>query len=185
MRFELYSLCWCYVIDDDGYRANVGIILSNLKGRVFWCRRIGFNAWQFPQGGINAHETAKQAMYRELKEEVGLSSGHVEIIGVTRRWLRYQLPSRLIRRTVEPVCIGQKQKWFILRFLGDDSLIRLDNCAEPEFDRWKWVDYWHPIKHIVEFKRDVYKEALAELEPLLYVVAGTKTRVDGLSSQQD
>lgn len=141
----------------------------NLKGRVFWCRRAGFDAWQFPQGGIKVHETAREAMYRELKEEVGLSPEHVEFMGKTRKWLRYQLPSRLIRRNMEPLCIGQKQRWFMLRFLGEDSLIRLDTCNKPEFDRWCWVDYWHPIDHIVEFKRDVYKEVLTELEPFSHI----------------
>jgi len=95
------------VIDSDGYRANVGIVLSNSEGAVLWARRAGQDAWQFPQGGINADEDPEQAMYRELWEEVGLKPEHVEIVGVTRKWLRYRLPKRFIRRDSQPVCIGQ------------------------------------------------------------------------------
>ncbi len=155
------------VIDSDGYRPNVGIILSNPDGRVFWGRRIGQDAWQFPQGGIRRHETPEEALFRELQEEVGLEPAHVEIVGATRGWLRYRLPKRFIRRNCSPVCIGQKQRWFILRFLGAEEDVRLDRSGRPEFDNWRWVSYWHPLREVVFFKRNVYKRALQELAPML------------------
>lgn len=155
------------MIDSDGYRPNVGIILSNSEGKLFWGRRIGQDAWQFPQGGIRTNETPEEAMYRELTEEVGLTVGHVEIIGATRGWLRYRLPKRLIRRYSKPVCIGQKQVWFMLKLLANEKDICFDKTNHPEFDLWRWVEYWHPVKEVAYFKRDVYNRALQELAPLL------------------
>ena len=133
------------VIDLDGYRANVGIILSNREGRLLWARRIGEHAWQFPQGGIQENESPEQAMYRELREEIGLQECHVTLIGRTRDWLRYQLPRNLIRQYSKPVCIGQKQVWFMLSLRGDDSHVCLDSTDNPEFDTWRWVTYWSPL----------------------------------------
>jgi putative (di)nucleoside polyphosphate hydrolase len=156
------------VIDSQGYRANVGIILSNREGRVLWARRLGQSSWQFPQGGIKRDETAEQALYRELHEEIGLEPEHVEIIGCTQNWLRYKLPRRFIRFHSRPLCIGQKQRWFVLRLLADDDAVRLDRSDQPEFEDWRWVDYWLPLKEIVFFKRRVYERALKELEPLLF-----------------
>ena len=155
------------MIDSDGYRPNVGIILSNSEGKLFWARRIGQDAWQFPQGGIRTNETPEEAMHRELTEEIGLCPKHVEVIGSTRGWLRYRLPRRLIRRGTKPVCIGQKQVWFMLRLKADESKVRLDLTDHPEFDHWIWVDYWKPIEDVVHFKRQVYSRALRELAPLL------------------
>jgi putative (di)nucleoside polyphosphate hydrolase len=156
------------VIDSEGYRPNVGIILSNREGRLFWARRIGQNAWQFPQGGIRLQETPEEALFRELTEEVGLCPEDVEVIGATRGWLRYRLPSNLIRRYSTPVCIGQKQVWFLLRLLANDRKVHLNRTDKPEFDYWRWVDYWHPLREVVSFKRSVYQKALRELEPLLF-----------------
>lgn len=156
------------MIDSQGYRANVGIILSNQEGRVLWARRLGQDSWQFPQGGIKKNETAEQALYRELREEVGLEPEHVEIIGCTQSWLRYKLPRRFIRFRSRPLCIGQKQRWFVLRLLANDEAVCLDRCEQPEFEEWRWVDYWLPLKEIVFFKRRVYERALKELEPLLF-----------------
>ena len=155
------------VIDSDGYRPNVGIILTNPRGQLLWARRIRQDAWQFPQGGIRAKETPEQAMYRELEEEIGLESGHVEMLGSTRGWLRYRLPERFIRRHQRPVCVGQKQVWFMLRLVGEERFVRLDLSDKPEFDNWRWVDYWQPLREVVAFKRTVYKKALNELAPLL------------------
>ncbi len=155
------------MIDSDGYRPNVGIILSNGEGKLFWARRIGQDAWQFPQGGIRTDETPEEAMYRELTEEVGLLAEHVEIMGVTRGWLRYRLPKRLIRHHSKPVCIGQKQVWFMLRLLVDENAVCFDTTQQPEFDHWRWVDYWRPVKDVVHFKREVYSRALQELAHLL------------------
>ncbi len=155
------------VIDADGFRPNVGIVLSHADGRVLWARRIGQEAWQFPQGGIKRNESPESALYRELEEELGLKREHVALLGVTSDWLRYRLPNRLIRRGRQPVCIGQKQKWFLLRLIGDESEIRFDSGATPEFDHWRWVDYWLPVKDVVSFKREVYRQALEQLAPLL------------------
>jgi len=155
------------MIDCDGFRPNVGIILCNQKGQVFWARRIGQNAWQFPQGGIDNDESPEQAMYRELMEETGLSPDDVEIIGTTRRWLRYRLPKRYIRKNQKPLCIGQKQMWFLLRMVSNDSSVNLKSTDKPEFDNWCWVNYWMPCKRVIFFKRSVYRAALKELNKFL------------------
>ncbi len=151
------------MIDSEGFRPNVGIILANEHGQVLWAKRIGHNAWQFPQGGIQFGETPEEAVYRELWEEVGLLPQHVHIIAQTRGWLRYRLPHRYIRQDSNPVCIGQKQKWFLLQLNASHSLIRLDACHPAEFDQWTWVSYWYPLTQVVSFKRDVYRKAMMEL----------------------
>ncbi|MCP3906604.1 MAG: RNA pyrophosphohydrolase [Oceanicoccus sp.] len=153
------------MIDSEGFRANVGIIIANAKGEVLWARRVGQDAWQFPQGGIQEGESAKQALFRELKEEVGLTAKDVEVVACTRGWLRYRLPQRLIRRDSKPLCIGQKQKWFLLRMLADDASVRFDNDHKPEFDSWQWASYWYPLGQVIPFKREVYRRALKELAP--------------------
>ena len=120
-----------------------------------WAKRIGQQSWQFPQGGIDAGESAEQAMYRELHEELGLQPEHVRVMGATQRWLRYRLPAQLVRRRTGRTCIGQKQRWFALELVADESLVRFDAVGHPEFDGWRWVDYWHPLSEVVAFKRDV------------------------------
>jgi len=158
------------VIDANGYRANVGIIVSNAEGRLLWARRTGQEAWQFPQGGIKRDESPKQALFRELWEEVGLTENHVDILGQTRKWLCYRLPQGLVRHNLKPICIGQKQMWYLLQLKKEASAeVKLDTCCNPEFDRWRWVDYWLPLREVVSFKREVYKKALEELAPLLRV----------------
>ncbi len=153
------------MIDSDGYRANVGIIIFNDEGKLFWARRIGQDAWQFPQGGIAFSESPEQAVYRELGEETGLAEKDVQLVAQTEGWLRYNLPDHLVRRYKHPVCIGQKQKWFMLRLLSDDNLISFAHNHRPEFDIWKWTDYWTPLSEVIAFKRDVYKQALEFFEP--------------------
>ncbi|MDO4223081.1 MAG: RNA pyrophosphohydrolase [Acinetobacter sp.] len=155
------------MIDAEGFRPNVGIILANERGQVLWAKRIGHDAWQFPQGGIQYGESPEQALYRELREEVGLLPEHVEIIAHTQGWLRYHLPYRYIRSQGQPVCIGQKQKWFLLKLNAAPHHIQLDLCNPPEFDQWQWVSYWYPLNQVVDFKRDVYRQALMELSPYL------------------
>lgn len=156
------------MIDRDGYRPNVGIILCNAKNQVFWAKRINQHAWQFPQGGIKAGETPEQAMYRELGEEVGLLPEHVRILGRTRNWLRYDVPSHWVRRDSKGLYRGQKQIWFLLRLTGHDSNVSLRATDHPEFDAWRWSDYWVEFDSVVEFKRDVYRLALEELERYLH-----------------
>ena len=155
------------MIDAEGFRLNVGIILVNDENQLFWARRIGQNAWQFPQGGIKHSESPEQALFRELFEEIGLNADNVEILGKTKGWLRYRLPERYIRTNCKPLCIGQKQKWFMLRLTSEENHIHLDEGDSPEFDTWRWVNYWHPLKEVVSFKRNVYRRALEELAPLL------------------
>lgn len=157
------------MIDLQGYRANVGIVLFNDAGRLFWCKRCGQDAWQFPQGGIGEQESAEQALYRELEEETGLDSTDVKIVARSKDWLKYRLPPHLIRRRSFPKCIGQKQRWFLLHMVADESRINLEYSDNPEFDGWEWVDYWQPMRDVVFFKRKVYKRALIEFAPVLDV----------------
>ena len=154
------------MIDPDGFRPNVGIVLIREDGRVFWARRIHRDGWQFPQGGMNSDETPMEAMYRELFEEVGLNQADVEVLGSTPGWLRYRLPRRCVRATQKPVCIGQKQVWFLLRLRAEESAVRLDASESPEFVDYRWVDFWYPLKNVVSFKRGVYERALRHLSTL-------------------
>ena len=154
-------------IDADGFRANVGIVLCNDEQRLFWARRIGRSGWQFPQGGVLKGETTEQAMYRELTEEVGLKRSDVELLAQTSGWLRYRLPQRYRRRS-SPECIGQKQRWFLLRLTGSEDQVCLDCTEHPEFDGWRWVDFWLPAAEVIFFKRRVYERALTELAPALF-----------------
>lgn len=155
------------VIDVDGYRANVGIILCNQSGQVMWAKRIGQDAWQFPQGGISSGETPVDAMYRELWEETGLVDEDVDVLASTNSWLRYKLPKRLIRKNSLPRCIGQKQIWYLLQFRTSEEKVDLSASGKPEFDHWKWVDFWHPVENVVFFKRRVYHCALVQLQSYL------------------
>lgn len=155
------------VIDRAGYRLNVGIILINDAGRVFWGRRYGHDAWQFPQGGLACGENALDAMFRELKEEIGLDREDVEVLGSTKRWLKYRLPKQYLRHGSAPLVIGQKQKWFLLRLVSSEQKVRLDLSDSQEFDSWRWIDYFEPQDHVIFFKKQVYTQALKELEYLL------------------
>ena len=155
------------VFDAQGYRYNVGIIIINALGQAFWGKRAGQESWQFPQGGLVAGESSEQAMLRELFEETGLKRDHIEIIGQTAEWLRYRLPVRYRRRKQGALqCIGQKQKWFLLKLTGNDHDVNLRASNSPEFDDWRWVDYWQPSRDVVHFKRRVYRQALEELSAL-------------------
>ncbi|MCR9191381.1 MAG: RNA pyrophosphohydrolase [Gammaproteobacteria bacterium] len=155
------------LIDRAGYRLNVGIILVNESNRVFWGKRYGHDAWQFPQGGLAPGETPTEALFRELHEEIGLTQDDVEILGVTKRWLKYRLPKQYLRHGTEPLVIGQKQKWFLLKLTTNEQKIRLDLCQSPEFDSWRWIDYKEPQDLVIFFKKQVYTQALKELEYLL------------------
>ncbi|MDH3647453.1 MAG: RNA pyrophosphohydrolase [Gammaproteobacteria bacterium] len=156
------------LIDSDGFRANVAIVLSNDDAQVFWAGRVGRRGWQFPQGGIKNNETPIEAMYRELQEEIGLQPDDVEVLGKTDDWLKYKLPKRYQRSRAEPLCIGQKQLWYLLKLTGDQNAIRFDKGNTPEFDRWCWVDFWYPLRKVIFFKRNVYSSALEELSNHLF-----------------
>ena len=164
--FGVFSVTDHY--DSNGFRSNVGIILTRQDGSLLLGGRLGQAGWQFPQGGMQIDETPEQAMYRELAEEIGLEPADVELLGQTQEWLHYRLPEKFIRRNSEPVCIGQKQVWFMLRLQSSEDRVQLDASDLPEFDRWRWVDYWQPVKEVIHFKRQVYVSALAELAPLLF-----------------
>ena len=151
------------MLDREGFRPNVGIILLNQKNQVFWGKRIRTHSWQFPQGGIDRGETPEQAMYRELHEEVGLMPEHVAIVARTRDWLRYEVPDRYIRRDARGHYKGQKQIWYLLRLVGHDWNLNLRATNHPEFDAWRWSSYWVPLDSVIEFKRMVYAQALTEL----------------------
>jgi len=151
------------VIDSDGFRANVGIVLMRDSGEVFLGRRVGGRGWQFPQGGVRDGEGVEEAVLRELHEEVGLQDSDIEMAGSTADWLRYRLPARYVRRRHTPLCIGQKQRWFLLKLRRADVAFDFRLTADPEFDASRWVDYWEPVREVIYFKRPVYAQALTEL----------------------
>lgn len=157
------------MIDEEGFRQGVGIILANERQELFLGKRIGKPAWQFPQGGIKIGETPEEALFRELWEEVGLHQEDVRILSSSRKWLRYRLPERLVRRHSVPLCVGQKQKWFLLQMVNPDHVINLAATDNPEFDSWNWVPYWYPLTQVVSFKRRVYGQAMREFAPIILV----------------
>jgi len=165
------------IFANDGYRPNVGIIICNRAGQLFWARRINQDGWQFPQGGVSRNESLLEAMYRELQEETGLLEDQVRLVAHTKGWLHYDLPRRLLRNQRRRAKShgrkrvsfkGQKQIWFLLELIGDESAVDLKAGLEtPEFDSWRWVDTHHAIDNIVDFKKAVYKKALSELGQFL------------------
>ena len=156
------------MIDRDGYRPNVAIVLVNSRNQVFWGKRVKEHAWQFPQGGIKPGESPEEAMYRELNEETGLAPQHVRILGRTRDWLHYDVPIHWVKREWRGTYKGQKQIWFLLRLVGRDCDISLRASGHPEFDAWRWHEYWVPLETVIEFKRDVYQQALLELSRFVF-----------------
>lgn len=155
------------MIDEEGFRHGVGIIIVNDKRQLFLAKRIGKDAWQFPQGGMMENETPEQSMFRELREEVGLLPEDVKVVTSTRRWLRYRLPQRLVRYYSKPLCVGQKQKWFLLKLVNKDAIFDLTGTESPEFDSWAWVSYWYPLTQVVTFKRRVYNLAMKEFSRIV------------------
>lgn len=150
------------MIDNNGYRLNVGIVLCNTNGQVLLAKRYKQHFWQFPQGGINIGETPEEAMYRELFEEIGLNYSDVCILSSIGDWLHYKLPKQLIRWKIQPVCVGQKQKWFLLRLLSKDTHINISIGKYYTFDTWRWVSLWYPLRQVVFFKRNVYRKVIKE-----------------------
>ena len=171
------------MVDKDGYRPNVAIVLCNAKNEVFWGKRIREHSWQFPQGGIKLGESPEDAMFRELEEETGLRREHVKILGRTKGWLHYNVPSHWVKREWRGTYRGQKQIWYLLRLTGRDHDVRLRASSHPEFDAWRWHDYWVPLDSVIEFKRTVYKQALQQLVRFLEPENGYHTH-DGHHSAQ-
>jgi putative (di)nucleoside polyphosphate hydrolase len=156
------------VIDKQGYRANVGIVITNNKQQVLLAKRYNQDSWQLPQGGIDKGESDIDALFRELNEEVGLKANDVNVIAKTPKWLRYKLPDYLVKHYKKPVCIGQKQVWFLLQLISNEDNIKLDTHSNIEFDEWIWVDYWHPIEEVIAFKKSIYEDMLKALAPILF-----------------
>ena len=115
-------------------------------------------------------------MYRELYEEVGLRKEQVELVYTSRHWLRYRLPKRMVRKGQQPLCIGQKQKWFLLKLTCPESDVDVLQSSHPEFDGWRWVSYWYPVRQVVSFKRDVYRRAMKEFAPIVMPFKHKKTK---------
>lgn len=151
------------------YRRGVGIVLVNTRGRVFVAERLDTpGAWQMPQGGIDKGETPRAAAVRELLEEIGTDKAR--IIGVTRAWLRYELPEELQGRVWGGKFRGQEQKWFLMRFTGADADIDLGG-EHPEFGAWKWLAFAQLPRVIVGFKREIYKQVVAAFEDKVAALA--------------
>ena len=161
------------MIDHHGFRANVGIILCS-NNKVFWGKRVHQDAWQFPQGGVNEGEDAEESLYRELNEEIGLEQKDVKILRSTKSWLKYNLPKHMIRAGSDSNFIGQKQKWYLLELVTSEENINLNVSNSPEFDGWRWVNYWYPLRYVVNFKREVYRKALKELSPVFFNLSQNK-----------
>ena len=161
------------MLDRKGFRLNVGIILASQDNTLFWGQRCDRTGWQFPQGGMRAHESAEEAMYRELYEEVGLLPDDVRIISRTHRWYYYHLPaerrSAILRKTPDASSFaGQKQRWFLLRLVSNQSQVNLEKSGHPEFTDWRWVSYWFPVYQVVHFKQQVYRKVLSVMAPALW-----------------
>ena len=148
------------------YRKCVGVMLVNQDGKVFVGQRIDTDApaWQMPQGGIDPGETPQEAGLRELQEETGIAPHKVRIEAETRTWVRYDLPHDIVPRIWKGRFKGQQQKWFLVRFLGDDADIDIET-DHPEFSQWRWLDPSDLPAHIVPFKRAVYETVLTEFAP--------------------
>ncbi len=154
------------------YRPCVGIMLLNSSNKVWIGRRAMKRSvqqdepgsWQMPQGGIDEGEDPLPAALRELEEETGISD--VEVIGQTEDWLTYDLPEHLVGKALKGKYCGQKQKWFAMRYLGDDSAIDLSKAEDDEFDDWRWEDAAELPGLIIEFKRPVYEHVVAAFADL-------------------
>jgi len=153
-------------VDARPYRPCVGIMLLNQQNEVFVARRVDVpgNHWQMPQGGIDHNELPRDAAFREMKEEIG--TDNAEIIGECPEWYAYDLAAKLSRQLWQGRYRGQTQKWFALRYLGQDSDINLDTEI-PEFSEWRWVVFDDLLSLIVPFKRDVYEKVVDVFRPLL------------------
>lgn len=150
------------------YRPCVGVMLLNAGGEVFVGQRNDRHAeaWQMPQGGVDAGESPRDAALRELWEETGITADLVEILAETGDWLTYDLPHEIVPQIWKGRYRGQAQKWFLMRFLGRDDQVNIET-AHPEFTSWKWQPTDALVEKIVPFKREVYERVLAEFAPRL------------------
>ncbi len=150
------------------YRSGVGIMIINAQKQIFVGKRIDNNsdAWQMPQGGIDVNEQEDDAMLRELKEETGISSNHVKVISKSLGHYYYNLPYKLQKKFWGGKYLGQKQRWYLIEFVGDDSAINIAT-EDPEFSEWKWVSLAEIVSHIVSFKRELYEDVINDFAEFL------------------
>ena len=150
------------------YRLNVGIMLINHDGLVFVGQRRDnhSDAWQMPQGGIDDGENPKEAALRELHEETGIPANLVQVLEVSENWISYDLPKDLISQLWGGRFRGQKQKWYLMRFLGSDAEVNIQT-ETPEFSAWKWIPPDALVENIVPFKKSVYQKVLSEFSKTL------------------
>ena len=154
--------------EESNYRLNVGLIIVNNYGKVLICKRKNSNQWQFPQGGIDKGETPIEAAKREIFEEVGIKPSKIKVLGKIKDWVKYEIPKELAKKSFkEKGIVGQKQKWFIFK-IKTEACISFVNDPDNEFDDFAWVSYWRPIALIVSFKKEVYRNVLAELLPIYF-----------------
>ena len=153
---------------------------------LLWCRCAKKHHWQFPQGGVDQGESPDRAAWRELYEETGLTPDNTRLVEKTQQWLRYQLPAALVksraRNNEERQFVGQMQRWYLFQLTGSEDTIDLAATDQPEFDRWRWIEYWNPLETIVDFKKDVYREVLSHFHPY-YEDIGTEEARTGLQQK--
>lgn len=148
------------------FRPGVGMMIINSKSQVFMGKRVDskIHGWQMPQGGIDAGETPSAAALREMEEEIGTANG--KIIAESRNWYSYRVPKTLIPRLWDGKYCGQRQKWFLIDYLGEDTDINI-NTSHPEFEEWKWIDFDELIGDVIPFKVKLYRQIIAEFETVI------------------
>ena len=146
----------------EGYRLNVAMIIFNEDKKVLFCRRKNTENWQFPQGGVDQGEKIENAMLRELEEEVGLLEQEISIIAESHDLIYYDIPKNIRSKVLGGKYKGQAQKYFLLKLTSGE--INLNKEINPEFDDYKWVPFWFPLRRVVDFKKEAYRKALIEFK---------------------